>query len=74
MARAAATAIAWSAGAPTVLGGDLNTTVPVAPGFERVAGHGVDHVLARLLRAGGSVRTLERGQLSDHEPVLAHVA
>jgi endonuclease/exonuclease/phosphatase family metal-dependent hydrolase len=74
VARAAATAIAWSAGAPVVLGGDLNTRRPLTPGFEAVAGHGVDHVLARLLRAGESGRTLERGQLSDHAPVLAHVA
>ncbi|MGZ8633649.1 MAG: endonuclease/exonuclease/phosphatase family protein [Solirubrobacteraceae bacterium] len=74
VARAAATAIAWSAGAPGVLGGDLNTRVPVAPGFEPVAGHSVDHVLARLLRAGEPGRTLRHGQLSDHAPVLAHVA
>jgi endonuclease/exonuclease/phosphatase family metal-dependent hydrolase len=74
VARAAGTAIAWSAGAPVVLGGDLNTRHPVAHGFEVAAGHSVDHVLARLLRAGRSGRTLERGQLSDHLPVLAEVA
>jgi endonuclease/exonuclease/phosphatase family metal-dependent hydrolase len=74
VARAAATAIAWSAGAPVVLGGDLNTRRPLAPGFEIVAGHGVDHVLARLLRSGGTGGTLDHGQLSDHAPVLAHVA
>jgi len=74
VARAAATAIAWAAGAPVVLGGDLNTRDPVAPGFEPVAGHSVDHVLARLLHAGGPGRTLQRGRLSDHAPVLAHVA
>jgi endonuclease/exonuclease/phosphatase family metal-dependent hydrolase len=74
VALAARTALDWSAGAPAVLGGDLNTREPVAPGFEVVAGHSVDHVLTRLLRAGGPGRTLERGQLSDHVPVLAHVA
>ena len=74
VARAAATAITWAAGAPVVLGGDLNTRRPLAPGFEPVAGHGVDHVLGRLLRAGEPGRTLQRGQLSDHAPVLAHVA
>ena len=74
VARAADTAIAWSPGAPVVLGGDLHTRDPVVPGFELVAGHGVDHVLARLLRAGGPGRTLQRGRLSDHAPLLAHVA
>ncbi len=72
--RAAATAIAWAGTAPVVLGGDLNTRRPLAPGFEPVAGHSVDHVLARRLRAGEPGRTLQRGQLSDHAPVLAHVA
>jgi endonuclease/exonuclease/phosphatase family metal-dependent hydrolase len=74
VARAEAAAIAWSADAPVVLGGDLNTRAPVAPGFEPVAGHSVDHVLARLLRVAGPGRTLERGPLSDHLPVLAEVA
>jgi endonuclease/exonuclease/phosphatase family metal-dependent hydrolase len=73
-ARAAATALAWAAGTPVVLGGDLNTRHPVAPGFESVAGHSVDHVLARGLRVGGPGHTLHRGRLSDHAPVLAHVA
>ena len=74
LARAADTAIAWAAGAPVVLGGDLNTRDPVVAGFDLVAGHSVDHVLARLLRAGGPGRTLERGPLSDHAPVLADLA
>ena len=74
VALAAQTATAWSAGAPVVLGGDLNTRHPRAPGFEAVAGHSVDHVLVRSLRADGPGRTLERGRLSDHVPVLAHVA
>jgi endonuclease/exonuclease/phosphatase family metal-dependent hydrolase len=74
VARAVATAIAWSAGTPAVLGGDLNTRHPQAAGFEAVAGHGVDHVLARLLRVDGPGRTLQRGPLSDHAPVLAHLA
>jgi endonuclease/exonuclease/phosphatase family metal-dependent hydrolase len=74
VARAAAAATAWSAGAPVVLGGDLNTRQPLAPGFTAVAGNSVDHVLARLLRADGPGRTLDRGPLSDHLPVLAEVA
>ena len=74
VALAAQTATAWSAGAPVVLGGDLNTRHPRAPGFAAVAGHSVDHVLVRSLRADGPGRTLDRGRLSDHVPVLAHVA
>ncbi|HEX6621485.1 MAG TPA: endonuclease/exonuclease/phosphatase family protein [Solirubrobacteraceae bacterium] len=74
IALAAQTATAWSAGAPVVLGGDLNTRHPRAPGFAAVAGHSVDHVLVRSLRADGPGRTLDRGRLSDHVPVLAHVA
>ena len=50
------------------------TTATVAPGFEVVARHSVDHVLVRLLRAGGPGGTLQRGQLSDHAPVVADVA
>jgi endonuclease/exonuclease/phosphatase family metal-dependent hydrolase len=73
VALAARSAIAWSGGAPVVLGGDLNTRVPVAPDFTPVAAHGVDHVLVRSLRAGGEMTTLARGQLSDHAPVLASV-
>ena len=69
---AAATAIAWAAGAPVVLGGDLNTRAPAgARASTHAAGHSVDHVFARRLRAGGPGRTLDRGRLSDHAPVLA---
>jgi endonuclease/exonuclease/phosphatase family metal-dependent hydrolase len=74
VALAAATASEWSAGAPVVLGGDLNTRDPVAPGFRHVAGHGVDHVLARGLHPAAPARTLQRDRLSDHAPVLADVA
>jgi endonuclease/exonuclease/phosphatase family metal-dependent hydrolase len=74
LARAAATAIGWSGGAPVVLGGDLNTRRPTAPGFTRVAGHSVDHVLVCPARATAQGRTLDRGQLSDHAPVLAEIA
>ncbi len=74
MALAAATASRWAAGAPVVLGGDLNTRRPDAAGFTHVAGNGVDHVLARLLQAAGPARTLPRGRLSDHAPVLASIA
>jgi endonuclease/exonuclease/phosphatase family metal-dependent hydrolase len=73
VALAAATAIEWATGAPVVLGGDLNTRDPVAPGFELVAGHSVDHLLARRLRPAAPGRTLDRGDLSDHVPVVLEV-
>jgi endonuclease/exonuclease/phosphatase family metal-dependent hydrolase len=72
--RAAAAAIAWSAGAPLVFGGDLNTHDPSAPSFVSAAANGVDHVLVRMAREAAPGRTLAAGQLSDHLPVLARVA
>ena len=74
IALAAATATEWAAGAPVVLGGDLNTRTPIAPGFAHAAGHSVDHVLVRPANVAAPGRTLERGPLSDHLPVLAEVA
>jgi endonuclease/exonuclease/phosphatase family metal-dependent hydrolase len=74
VALAATTASAWSAGAPVVLGGDLNTRAPIAAGFAHAAGDGVDHVLARGLHVAGPARTLPHGRLSDHAPVLASLA
>jgi endonuclease/exonuclease/phosphatase family metal-dependent hydrolase len=74
VALAATTASAWAAGAPIVLGGDLNTRDPIAAGFAHAAGAGVDHVLVRGLQTAGPARTLIRGALSDHAPVVAHVA
>jgi endonuclease/exonuclease/phosphatase family metal-dependent hydrolase len=74
IAGAAHSTAAWSGGAPAILGGDMNTRQPTAPGFAYVAGHGVDHVLVRGLEAAAPGRTLDRGTLSDHCPVLAEVA
>jgi endonuclease/exonuclease/phosphatase family metal-dependent hydrolase len=73
IARAAAAATAWAAGAPVVLGGDLNTGLPRAAGFTHVAGHGVDHVLVQAASAGGPGRALDRGDLSDHLPLVLEV-
>jgi endonuclease/exonuclease/phosphatase family metal-dependent hydrolase len=73
VALAARSALAWSDGAPVVLGGDLNTPAPLASEFTPVAGHSVDHVLVHLLRAGAPGRRLDHGELSDHAPVLAAV-
>ncbi|MEN3283481.1 MAG: hypothetical protein V7607_4621 [Solirubrobacteraceae bacterium] len=61
-------------GAAAILGGDMNTRAPVAPGFTHAASHGVDHILVRGLEVVASGRTLDRGTLSDHCPVLADVA
>jgi endonuclease/exonuclease/phosphatase family metal-dependent hydrolase len=74
IALAAATALAWSDGAPLVFGGDLNTHHPWVPSLARVASHGVDHILAGPARAADAGRTLDRGHLSDHAPLLARIA
>lgn len=72
--RAAAASLAWSGGAPTVLGGDFNVPRPQAAGFEWLGGYGVDHVLGRGLGAADEpARALDRGELSDHAPVLVTV-
>jgi endonuclease/exonuclease/phosphatase family metal-dependent hydrolase len=73
VARAVAAAIDWAGGAPGVLGGVLNTRNPHAPGFEHVAGHSVDHVLVRPAHRTAPARTLDRGHLSDHLPVLVRI-
>jgi endonuclease/exonuclease/phosphatase family metal-dependent hydrolase len=74
VALAAQTAVAWSAGAPVVLGGDLNTRVPSIPAFAHAAGHSVDHLFVRPANVAAPGRTLDRGPLSDHLPLLAEVA
>jgi endonuclease/exonuclease/phosphatase family metal-dependent hydrolase len=64
------------AGAATaiVLGGDFNVPEPELAGFERVPGHrGVDQIFVRNLRFDGHVRTLDRGTLSDHKPIVVNV-
>jgi endonuclease/exonuclease/phosphatase family metal-dependent hydrolase len=68
------TATEWSAGAPVVLGGDLNLRAPVVPGFAHAAGHSVDHLFVRPANVAAPGRTLDRGPLSDHLPLLAEVA
>jgi endonuclease/exonuclease/phosphatase family metal-dependent hydrolase len=67
---AAAVTLAWAGGAAAVLGGDVNLRgAPSANGFEHVAGHAVDHVLARGLRPVAPGHTLRRQTLSDHPPL-----
>jgi endonuclease/exonuclease/phosphatase family metal-dependent hydrolase len=71
--RSAAALLAWSGGGPALLGGDFNVREPGAPGFERLGGHGVDHVLGHGLRAGSPVELPDRGALSDHAAVIVTV-
>ncbi len=73
LAAAIAALRGWSAGAPFVLGGDLNVREPRAAGLERAGGYGVDHVLAEGFCAEDGARVLERGRLSDHAPVVVAV-
>ena len=71
-ANAVETLLRWGKGAPgLVFGGDLNvrTPRPIA-GFAAAGGHWVDHVMARGLERAGEPVLLERGTLSDHEPLL----
>lgn len=74
VAGARAAALAWSAGGPVVLGGDLNTPRPAIPGFIRAAHRHVDGIWARGLEPVAPGRTLERGTLSDHAPILAELS
>ncbi len=72
IATAAATARRWAAGAPLVLGGDLNVRELELTGFAHAGRHDVDHLFATngLMPVGG-IGTLDRGPLSDHAPVRA---
>jgi endonuclease/exonuclease/phosphatase (EEP) superfamily protein YafD len=64
----------WAAGAPTILGGDLNLRgEPTAFGYRHLAGHVVDHVLGRGVRALEHGHTLRHGTLSDHAPLTVAV-
>jgi endonuclease/exonuclease/phosphatase family metal-dependent hydrolase len=73
-ARAGAATLEWAAGAPAVLGGDFNHPDPRVDGFARAASARIDHVLVHGLRPTGPGRTLERGPLSDHPPVVAELS
>lgn len=65
----------WSDGGPVILGGDFNLRDPQWSGFERVAGHDVDHIfIAGALVAAGPADVLDRGTLSDHAPVTAELS
>jgi endonuclease/exonuclease/phosphatase family metal-dependent hydrolase len=72
-------ALSFSAGAPLVLGGDLNLRRPTAPSHDvaHVASRDVDHLFARGLRQCGAAQRLDRRtviatgsvELSDHVPL-----
>jgi endonuclease/exonuclease/phosphatase family metal-dependent hydrolase len=73
-------AIAFSAGSPLVLGGDLNLRTPAAPSEDiaHVARRDVDHLFARELAPCAPAEVLDRRlaigdrlvELSDHPPLL----
>jgi endonuclease/exonuclease/phosphatase family metal-dependent hydrolase len=65
VARAVAT---WADAERLVVGGDFNLRRVDAAHLEHIAGHGVDHVLARGWR-GARAEVLDAGPLSDHRPV-----
>lgn len=72
--RAAAATVAWSSGAPALLGGDFNVREPTAPGLDRLGGDGVDHVLGLSWEAVAPTELPERGALSDHAPAIVTLA
>jgi endonuclease/exonuclease/phosphatase family metal-dependent hydrolase len=72
--RAAEALTAWADGAPAILGGDFNLRDVTLPGFVSAGGPDVDDVLLHGLTPTRSAEVLERGHLSDHAPVLIHVA
>jgi endonuclease/exonuclease/phosphatase family metal-dependent hydrolase len=74
LARAVREVTEWCGDGPLVLGGDLNQRGTIAPpGFVHATGHSVDHLLSRGLVPAGPGRTLERGGLSDHAPLLVEL-
>ena len=70
---ALAAALAWAGDAPLVLGGDLNQTRPRFASLARLAGHHVDHLLARGCSAASPGELLDAGALSDHRPLAVGV-
>ena len=70
-ALAAATALGWAEGAPLVLGGDFNLPAPSFEGLEHAGGHELDHLFVSGLMVVDAAAVLDRGELSDHAPVVA---
>jgi endonuclease/exonuclease/phosphatase family metal-dependent hydrolase len=63
----------WADAERLVLGGDFNLRRVEGVGLAHIAGHGVDHVLARGWRCVAA-EVLDAGRLSDHRPVRVAVA
>ena len=57
-----------------MLGGDFNLRDPAAAGLLHAGGNWVDHVLVRGLQPQGARELPDRGDLSDHKPVIVEVA
>lgn len=75
IAAAAGALERWSSDSTAaVFGGDLNLREPQVAGFDVVASHHVDHVLARGLARAGAGETLDRGDLSDHAPLRVRLS
>ena len=75
LALASATALRWAGEEPLVFGGDCNVVRLALSGFEHVGVSHVDHVFVRgLAYTHARTETLERGQLSDHAPLLVTFA
>jgi endonuclease/exonuclease/phosphatase family metal-dependent hydrolase len=79
LARLVERALSRAAGAPLIVGGDLNLRAPRVP-LAHLAGHNVDHLFARRLIAAGEPRLLDRKllgtqriELSDHAALLLDV-
>lgn len=60
----------WAAGAPCVLGGDFNLRDLALPGLRHAGGHDVDHVFCSPSLRPVSCQVAQRGELSDHAPLL----
>jgi endonuclease/exonuclease/phosphatase family metal-dependent hydrolase len=74
LVRCGETLARWAGPAPVLLGGDANVPDPTVPGFTDVGGHRIDRFLTRgALEVATPPRTLDRGVLSDHAPVLIEV-
>jgi endonuclease/exonuclease/phosphatase family metal-dependent hydrolase len=59
---------------PAVLGGDLNLRTVAVDGLTVAGSSGVDHVLLGAgLTIAGAARVLDRGELSDHAPLMVGV-
>jgi endonuclease/exonuclease/phosphatase family metal-dependent hydrolase len=71
--RGAAALQSWAGKRPIVFGGDFNLRALELDGFAWAGGNGVDHIFVRGLEPVAPAQVLERGRLSDHDPVLVYV-